>query len=423
LRAVRAEVIAGPDKGRSQLSEGEVITVGTAEGNHLQLTDPTVSRYHLELRRQGDRVLVTDLGSTNGILYQQARLERASVAAGSTLAIGHTQLRVEDGRTVLLELRESDALCDLKGRSQAMRRLMARIQKVAETDVSVLIVGESGTGKELTARAIHELSHRASKPFITVDCGAISPTLVQSELFGHERGAFTGADQRHVGAFESADGGTLFLDEIGELPSAIQVTLLGALERKRFRRVGGTQEIPVDVRVVSATNRDVRAEVNAGSFRLDLFYRLAVTVLEMPPLRDRPEDVPLLVESFLTQAGWTQGVDALFPADAMAVLRTQRWEGNVRELRNYVEATVAMGERPSTPLSAATVRATPRGSLKAVTLEETYGQARERVLAEFERAYVAALLEQAKGNVSLASRTAQVDRTHLLRLIKKHGLK
>jgi DNA-binding NtrC family response regulator len=420
LRAVRIEVVEGPDAGREFTSETETISIGTAEGNDIRLSDPTVSRYHLELRRKGDRVLVADLGSTNGVALDKVLLERGSIAPGVVLEIGSTRLRISDGRTVVIDLPDADGVEDLRGRSPVMRRLMERIQKVAATDIPVLICGESGTGKELTARALHSLSPRAQKPFVTVDCGALTPSLIQSELFGHERGAFTGADRRRVGAFEEANGGTLFLDEVGELAPAVQATLLGALERRRFKRVGGSAEVSIDVRVVSATNRELRADVNSGAFRLDLFYRLAVTVLTLPPLRERPEDVPLLVEDFLRQAGFEGPVEALFPPAVMEALALQRWDGNVRELRNAVEAALATGEIPG--------QAADRPQGPAPPGEETlmgrpYGEARESLLAEFERTYAKRLLERAQGNISQAARIARVDRTHLLRLLKRHGLR
>jgi DNA-binding NtrC family response regulator len=284
----------------------------------------------------------------------------------------------------------------------------------------VLLVGESGTGKELIARALHTQSSRADGPFVTVDCGALSPALVASELFGHEKGAFTGAAGRHDGAFSRADGGTLFLDEIGELPTALQAALLGALERKRIRRVGGRDEIPIDVRVVSATHRDLRAEVNAGTFRLDLYYRLAVVVLQVPALRERREDVPLLVEHFLREAGVEGGVAEVVPPDTMDALAAHAWPGNVRELRNFVEATLVMGEAP--PLMGA-----PSGPEGGDVIEHAlvlgYKEARARVLDAFERRYCEPLLERAEGNVSRAARDARMDRTYLIKLLSKHGLK
>jgi DNA-binding NtrC family response regulator len=417
--------VEGPDKGLSHASAAETITVGTATDSDLRLSDATVSRYHMQLQRRGDRILVLDIGSTNGIGLGQTLIERALVAPGTTLKLGHSSVRVDDGKTVTVEMNVDDSLGGLLGRSPAMRRLMAKIQRAAETEVPVLIVGESGTGKELTARALHDLGQRAKAPFVTVDCGALTPTLIQSELFGHERGAFTGADRRHIGAFEQARGGTLFLDEIGELPAEVQSTLLGALERRVVRRVGGAEEVEIDARVVSATNRDLRAEVNAGAFRLDLFYRLAVVVLEIPPLREHADDIPLLVQSFLEEAG-RDDVGAVFPPDTLAALRTHRWPGNVRELRNLVEATLAIGEfvSPASVMSPAASRAEPAvASADAAVADRSYGEARQSVLSDFEKTYLRQIIDRAKGNVSLASRLAHVDRTHLMRLMKRHGIR
>jgi DNA-binding NtrC family response regulator len=285
----------------------------------------------------------------------------------------------------------------------------------------VLLVGESGTGKELMARALHDQGPRAKEPFVTVDCGSLSPSLVASELFGHEKGSFTGADARHLGAFERADGGTLFLDEIGELPTALQSTLLGALERRRFRRLGGREEVAVDVRVVSATHRDLRAQVNDGAFRLDLYYRVAVVVLRVPPLRERREDIPLLLEHFLREAGVDGEIAAVVPPDAMDALTGHSWPGNVRELRNVVEATLVMGEAPA--LSGAP--SGPGGGDDVVdrTLHHGYKEARTAVLDDFERRYCEALLTRAEGNVSKAARDARMDRTYLIKLLAKHDLK
>jgi DNA-binding NtrC family response regulator len=229
-----------------------------------------------------------------------------------------------------------------------MRKLVAEVESVAQSEVSVLLVGESGTGKELVARALHDLGPRRNGPFVTVDGAALVPTLFASELFGHERGAFTGADRRHAGAFERARGGTLFLDEIGELPSIVQGGLLGALERRVFRPVGSPTEIGVDVRVVAATHRDLRSAVNTGAFRLDLYYRLAVMTLDLPPLRARAGDVPMLVEHFVREAGYDGPIEQLFPAEVLAELAAHAWPGNVRELRNFVERTLIVGTAPRT---------------------------------------------------------------------------
>jgi DNA-binding NtrC family response regulator len=421
VRTLEVEVVEGPDAGATKTAESEQLTVGSAEGNDLVLRDPTVSRYHLELERRHDGVLVVDHGSTNGTLLDGARIERATVRPGTVLRIGHTALRVGEGGRVTVELLDDDDWAGLRGRTPTMRRLMARVRRAAQSDTPVLLVGESGTGKELIARALHDEGPRNGGPFVVVDCGSLSPSLVASELFGHEKGAFTGADRRHEGAFERAHGGTLFLDEVGELPPTLQPTLLGALERRRFRRVGGRDEIEVDVRLVSATHRDLRAEVNDGRFRLDLYYRIAVVVLAVPPLRERAEDVPLLVEHFLREAGHDGPIDELVPPDAMTALSAHRWPGNVRELRNVVEAMVVMGEAPSIDASVHT--ASGPDDVIARVLPQSYRDARNTVLAEFERRYLERLMERAAGNVSRAAREARMDRTYLIKLLGRHGLK
>jgi DNA-binding NtrC family response regulator len=413
VQSVRAEVVGGPDRGKIATTP-ERVSAGTAEGNDLVLTDPSVSRHHVELRRVADRIEVRDLGSTNGTRSGSIFIERAHVPAGTTLELGDTTILVEDGGTVDLEVLGEDALGRIRGRSPVMRALMAKIQRAAKSDASILIVGETGTGKELIARAIHEESDRSRGPFETVDCGALLPTLVASELFGHEQGAFTGADRSHRGAFERADGGTIFLDEIGEIPPAVQAALLGALERRRFRRVGGSEEIAVDVRVVAATNRDLRAEVNRGTFRSDLYYRIAVVLLAVPALRDRASDIPLLVEHFLRLAGSSQPVAAILSAAAMKSLETHHWPGNVRELENLVEAALVMGEVPALPAAPSAM----------TDLEgKTYKEARRAVLDRFEAGYLGALLERAGGNISRAARESGLNRNYLTQMLERHRLK
>jgi DNA-binding NtrC family response regulator len=418
VRTLRVDVIEGPDTGASHVSAGDRLAVGTATGNDLVLTDDTVSRYHLELARAKTGVGVTDCGSTNGTFANGVGIALGTVPPGTVLHLGKTKLRVGDGERRMLALHAGDALAGLRGRSPAMRLVMAKVERAAASDVSVLVVGESGTGKEVVARGLHDLGRRAAQPFVAVDCGALSPALVASELFGHERGAFTGADRQHVGAFERAHGGTLFLDEIGELPAALQASLLGALERRTIRRVGGTADIAIDVRVVGATNRDLRAEVNSGAFRLDLYYRLAVVTLALPPLRDRPEDIELLVAHFLREAGHTGAISDVFAPATMRALAGHRWPGNVRELRNLVEATLAMGEPP--PLDAA-----PGETVDPIArvLELGYRDARQRLLHDFEAQYLAALLERNDGNISRAARAAGMDRSHLAEMLSRHKLR
>ena len=426
VRALQAEVVEGPNAGAAQVATSETLTVGTEARNDLVLTDPTVSRYHLELGHGASGVVVTDCGSTNGTRIGDVRIERAIAPVGTVLRLGKTAIRIGDGERLTLPVHEYESLAGLRGRDPVMRRLMARVERAARTNVAVLLCGESGTGKELIARALHDLAHTAG-PFVTVDCASLSPTLVASELFGHERGAFTGADRQHIGAFERANGGTLFLDEIGELPPALQNTFLGALERKRFRRLGGREEIATDVRVVCATNRDLRAEVNRGTFRLDLYYRIAVVSLKVPPLRERPDDIPLLVEHFLRECGHDGPVGELISDAAMKSLQAHHWPGNVRELRNLVEATVAMGEAPSLSdaliLDPAGADGSKSVDLIGSLLDKSYKEARAILLHEFEQRYLPKLLERARGNVSRAAREARMDRSYLIDLLRRHKLR
>ncbi len=424
VRALRVQVLRGVDAGLDRTVDGDVLTVGTATNNDVVLTDPTVSRFHLELRRRGDSVLVNDLGSTNGTTVREAlvREHAVSVTAGAVLVLGETELRVGDGGVVMVEPPARSDQSSFVGQSPQVRRLLATVEKIAKTDASVLLLGESGTGKEVLAHEIHRRSPRAKKPFVVVDCGALTPSLFASELFGHEKGAFTGADAKHEGAFERAQGGTLLLDEVGELPPPLQVALLGALERRSIRRVGGKTDVAVDVRVLAATHRNLRSQVNTGAFRLDLFYRLAVVALESPPLRERREDVRALVTHFLALADPTAKVDAVFGADVMRRLEAHDWPGNVRELRNVVVSTLALGA-PSLPTgddggpSTATEPA-----LSESELVQSYREARAALLREFERTYLTALLKRSGGNVRQAARDARMDRSYLIELLRRHGL-
>ena len=421
VRTLRVEVLSGPDVGKTLETEAEVLTIGSAPGNELRLKDDTVSRFHLELAGGENGISVTDLGSSNGTESGSVRIERGVVTSGAELRLGNTRLRVHDGDASVVELYDSDELGELKGKTELMRRLMAQVTTAARSSVPVLVIGESGTGKELVARAVHHSGPRSQGPFVTLDCGALAPNLVASELFGHERGAFTGADRQHLGAFERANGGTLFLDEIGELPAELQPQLLGALERKRFRRVGGRTEIEVDLRIVCATNRDLRAEVNAGLFRLDLYYRIAVVVLRLPALRERAADIPLLIAHFLRECGHDSAPETLVPDALLQQLQQYRWPGNVRELRNWVEATVAMGESP--PLSVHDPSGIASSPEESELYALSYKDARRAVLEAFELKYVKQLLAATNGNVAAAARTGQMDRTYLIKLVQRHGLR
>jgi DNA-binding NtrC family response regulator len=424
VQTLGVEVVDGLDRDATVTVEEEVLSVGTAEGNDLVLHDEAVSRYHLELVRLERGVRVHDLGSTNGTFVAGVQLERGVVQPGSVIEIGASKLALRGGSSAMIELHDTDRLGGLRGRTPIMRRLMARLSRVAPTDVAILLVGESGTGKEVVARSVHEQSRRADGPFVTVDCGALSANLVASELFGHERGAFTGADQRRIGAFERADGGTLFLDEIGELPAELQTFLLGALERRAFRRVGGNADIDVDVRVIAATNRDLRAAVNDGRFRLDLFYRVAVASFDVPALRERVDDIPVLVEHFLAELDALAELDRVAPPDVMRRMRSHPWPGNVRELRNVVEASLAMGEAVSVD-DAVVFHASEL--LSPAILDRLavlpYRKARAGVVDAFERGYLSRLLDHAGGNVSQAAREATMNRSHLTDMLVRLGLR
>jgi DNA-binding NtrC family response regulator len=415
VRRLRVRIVEGPDRDRVMEHFGDRMGIGTSPANELTLTDPTVSHYHLELRCQ-DGVQVKDLGSRNGTFIGDVRVSEAVVPIGTRIRIGRTVLSLLDATISPPEdpLPPPD-VPGMVASSATMQEIGRTVERLAQSTVSVLIQGETGTGKELVARAIHDLSARAKQPFIVVDPGALPATLIASQLFGHERGAFTGAEKRQEGAFELAHGGSIFLDEIGELPLAVQPALLGVLERRSFRRLGGKEDIQVDVRVISATHRDLRAEANQGTFRADLYFRLAVARIEIPPLRERPEDIDPLVAHFAAEITGAPGF--IFSEATMAALRAHRWSGNVRELRNVVESALAMGSINLNGL------AQPAPPAPNATLVPQYRLARAEALATFERSYLRRLIEATGGNASAAARAANMDRPYLLSLLRRHGLR
>jgi DNA-binding NtrC family response regulator len=406
----------GPDAGKHhRAAPRERVSVGTAEDNDFVLVDATVSRYHLELEPTETGVRVKDLGSSNGTYLGRSRLFEAEVPPDSQLRLGDTFVVVSSAEQTLAV--DAPEIPGLVTRSVRMHEVLRQVKRLASFPGSVLVLGETGTGKELVARALHDEGPRKKGPFVVVDCGALPHHLVESELFGHERGAFTGAIARHLGAFERAHGGTVFLDEIGELPTSAQAALLGALERKRVRRVGGDREVELDVKVVSATHRDLRAEVNRAAFRADLYFRIAAARVVLPALRERPEDIPLLVRHFAFE---TAGEEAIVPSELVEAWQRQHWAGNVRELRNAVERALSGDHDPSDMPPTGVPRATTSASDAPV---ERYRDARARVVAEFERAYVTSLIARAEGNASEAARLAKMDRPYLLTLLKKYDLR
>jgi DNA-binding NtrC family response regulator len=441
LHPISALVLDGMDRGQNVLLlPGQSVSVGSSPDNALRLNDMTVSRYHVELTLRRGAIEVRDLDSMNGTYIGEVRIERAFVRPGTTLSIGSTSVALnehpESAAAAPSESRSDDlALAEAPGliaRSPAMRKVAHTIARLARSNVSVLLHGETGTGKEVLARTLHELSDRREQPFEVVDCGSMAPTLIASELFGHDRGAFTGAHAERPGAFERAHGGTVFLDEIGELPLDLQPMLLGVLERRRFKRVGGTKERSVDVRIVSATHRDLRNATNVGTFRADLYFRLAVARVVIPPLRERPEDIEPLVRRFAEQLSGTPNAQP-FDRATLSALEAHPWSGNVRELRNVVESAVALG---SIELEASQGRAafaatqdgeSFAGRLTAdgaePLLDLPYREARAHAIAAFERTYLGRLTELCGQNASEAARRAHMDRPYLLSLLRKHGLR
>jgi DNA-binding NtrC family response regulator len=373
----------------------EPVLVGRHPENHVVLADQGVSAFHCRVRRSGRRLLLEDRGSTNGTYLNGVRVFVGELRVGARIAVGQTVLRL-CGPATASELplgSRSAARFAIIGRDPAVLRLVERIERVAPTRATVLIVGESGSGKELVARALHAASSRPQGPFVVLNCAAITHELAETELFGHERGAFTGAVQGRKGVFEDADGGTLFLDEIGELPLAIQAKLLRALETGRVRRVGTARETPVSVRVVAATHRALREDVDAERFRLDLFHRLAQVTLEVPALRDRAQDIPLLCERFLAEVASEVGPRTLAPA-ALEALKQAPWPGNVRELRNAIFRAAIFGGPVLTP--ADLVGSTP--SAAGTSEEHLTVPIDGRTFAEIEREIYERVLQHHGGN-------------------------
>ena len=426
FKRLRLQVTAGPDQGASAVSspDREEITVGTAKGNDLVVRDPSVSRHHMVIRVQPEGYHLRDLGSTNGTVVGGCRVESGWLTPGVVLRLGESvvQVTVLDEQ-VELALSGDDRFGQVLGMSTAMRRIFEIVPKIALGETTVLIEGETGTGKELLAHAIHRASRRAGGPFQVVDCGAIPRTLIESELFGHERGSFTGATDQRVGAFESARGGTLFLDEIGELPLDMQPKLLRALEQRTIRRVGGDDPVHLDVRVVAATHRDLRREVNSGTFRTDLFYRLNVVRIHLPPLRERRDDIPMLAAAFWEEMA-PPGLE--MPGELFQSFCLQDWPGNVRELRNAVERAIIVGDPDILRAMAEEARsAEPVGPGLAPEIYDTrlsFRAAKEHGVGRWEREYVTELIRRHNGNVSAAARAAHMDRNHLSDLLTRHGV-
>ncbi|HUS66436.1 MAG TPA: sigma 54-interacting transcriptional regulator [Kofleriaceae bacterium] len=418
LRVVRAGVpaveLAVPPVG---------VTVGADQAADVRLEDPAVSRRHCTIVPTDAGFDVVDLGSRNGTHLDGVAISRATVPVGAVLRVGTTLLQLlPEELPVEIEPSRQSSFGALHGDSEAMRRVFAVLERASASDAAILFIGESGTGKELAARAVHEHSARKGEPFVVFDCGASSETLIESDLFGHRKGAFTGAVADRAGAFASAAGGTLFLDEIGDLPLPLQPKLLRLLEAGEVTPLGAAKSERHDVRVVAATHRDLWDEVGRGTFRGDLYYRLAVVEVHLPPLRRRPSDVPELVRRFLAGHG-TRTVGDLAGANLDRLL-AYHWPGNVRELRNVIARAVALSpkdtpfaEMPILLRAAATAADTPRA-----VADRPFGEAKEEVVARFEREYLEDLLRRAGGSMTEAARRAGLERKYLYRLLERVGI-
>ncbi|PRP90598.1 Transcriptional regulatory protein QseF [Enhygromyxa salina] len=410
----RLLILSGELRGREvEIVKGE-ITLGRSRQCEVVLPDDSVSRVHAEIRREQDRYRLLDRGSTAGTFLGGSRISDAFLRPGDELRLGQVELRfVTRDRQPELLPSEAERFGPVLGRSLAMRRVFAVLERIADKDVTVLIRGETGTGKDLVARAIHEGSARREQPFVIVDCGALAADQIEAELFG------VGGDPRR-GAFELAAGGTLLLDEVGELPADLQPKLLRVLESGRFRRVGGSDEIEVDVRALAATNRDLRAGIDDGAFREDLYFRLAVVTCELPPLHERRDDIPMLIESFSRRL--PPGMWRPPGPEAMARLLGYDWPGNVRELRNVVERSAYLSPDGVIDLMASDRRngSEPRAVSFDPTL--TFREQKERAVERFEEAYLHWLLERAGGNISRGAREADMDRKYLHKLLRRYGI-
>jgi len=419
VRSGEIYVLSGSDAGRIVRIDSPTFAIGSGPNAQLRLSDVGVSREHVRLATLPEGVLVQDANSKNGTWIGTMRVDRAILSANATLTVGDVTLEVRvDAGPTALTISSATRFGAAVGFSAAMRSVFAYLEKAAAADVTVLFEGENGVGKEILASAVHAVSPRAAQPFVTVDCGAIPESLLESELFGHERGAFTGADRPKVGLFQQADGGTLFLDEVGELPVNLQPKLLRALELREVRPVGSNVARPVDIRIVAATNRNLRDQIARGSFREDLFYRLAVARVGVPALRERSEDVVPLATSLLREI--TNDAEVELPREVAAMFLAHTWPGNVRELKNAVRRFALLGARDQNELfegSMGTVRDGVEAfeDLSDLPLHE----ARQKVIDKLESHYFPAVLAKSGGNVSRAAEHAKIARSSFYRILER----
>ena len=423
------------------------ITIGATEDNDLQVADETVSRQHCRIFLEGDHFMIRDLDSTNGTFVNRVRIREAFLKPDCSILLGKSEVRfMPVDERVRVVPSDRHRFGEIIGRDAKMREIYAILEKIAPTDATVVIEGETGTGKEVVARTIHQQSRRRDGPFMVFDCGAVPENLIESELFGHEKGSFTGAIGTRQGIFELANGGTVFLDELGELAIDLQPKLLRVLEQREVKRVGGLKPIKVDVRVVAATNRDLEEEVRGGRFREDLFYRLSVVRLVLPPLRDRKEDLPPLIKHFLKQGNFNRDREggrkvSQIAREAMDRLVEYDWPGNVRELHNVIERAVSFADTNTVEVrdlpehiggrGNGLGRAPEPGGIESSPTRTdfvrpdfagTFKDSKEDWVSKFESEYIAKLLEKNDNNISHAAREADIDRKYFRKLMKKYGI-
>lgn len=422
--AFRLVVVEGPEQGQTfdLATNGPRVLLGQSAICEVKLSDRQVSRRHAALEASSAGLRLVDLDSTNGVWVDRVRVRDALLVGDELIRVGQTQLLVEPVLGAPQAIPSATSFGGMLGQSTPMRRLYPICAKLAAASVPVIIEGETGTGKEVLAEALHAAGPRASGPFVVFDCTAVPPSLVESELFGHERGAFTGATAMRRGMFEQAEGGTLLIDELGDLDIALQPKLLRAIERLEIRRVGGDRPIRVDVRILAATRRDLDKEVLAGRFRDDLYHRIAVGRIELPPLRERHGDIELLARHFWAELG---GESRLLAPSLVQRWAQESWPGNVRQLRNAVARAHALGdlhdERPRAVLPPAPPGAAPEGDTveRVLALGLPFADARDRLLDDFERRYVERVFAAADGDLERASAIAGIGKRYLQKLRAK----
>jgi len=412
--AYELRVTSGPDEGKCISIGSGVIKVGRSGRGDLVLSDKNVSSLHLEIEKSKHGLHVRDMGSTNGTRVDGQSIQSLELELGAEIQIGRSTLKVflEEERSPL----RPPSLGRLVGRSSEMTAVYSLIRKGSSGDVTVMVQGETGCGKELVAQEIHRLSARAKGPFVTVDCSAIPKELIESELFGHEKGSFTGAFAQRKGAFELADGGTVFLDEVGELPLDMQPKLLRVLEEKHFKRIGGSHLIRSDFRVIAATNRWLDQEVLAGKFRQDLYFRLYVLPIILPPLRERREDIPLLVEHFL------KGQSVHIPPSVLETLVSHPWPGNVRELRNVMERGLVMMEDKTLRAEDLLFLSGAEAGGRPMFWKAAEDQSAPQTLEEVEKQVISRTLKACGGDKKAVSKTLGIALSTLYEKIRRYGL-